>query len=143
MKHTIKINVDYPYPPQRVWEALTDSRALADWLMPNDFKPVVGHKFQFKAATPQKHWRGIVDCEILEIDEPRKLSYTWIGDLNDPTTVVTWTLEPTATGTRLRLEHAGYRGISGWFHKLILGAGWKRMLRKGLVKVLERQAVEL
>ncbi len=75
MKRDIKLEAVYPYPPERVWRALTDSQAMADWLMDNDFKPEVGHKFRF-TAPDSRGWRGYVDCEVLEVDPPRKLSYT-------------------------------------------------------------------
>ena len=75
----VALDATYPHPPERVWRALTEPSDLAAWLMPNDFAPVVGHKFQFRAK-PQLGWRGIVDCEVLEVDRPRKLAYTWQGD---------------------------------------------------------------
>jgi uncharacterized protein YndB with AHSA1/START domain len=132
----VRLERVYAHPPERVWRALTDPQALAEWLMPNDFQPRVGHKFQFRAA-PRGGWRGIVDCEVLEVDPPRRLSYLWQGDPKDRPTVVTWILEPTPEGTRLRLEHTGFRGLGGLFHKLLLGSGWKRMLRTSLPTVLD------
>lgn len=135
MSRAIALEQDYPYPPARVWRALTDSKALAGWLMPNDFVPRVGHKFRFDVG-PQRGWRGFVDCEVLEADEPRRLSYTWQGDAKQPPTVVTWTLEPIPGGTRLRLRHSGFRGLSGLVDWFILGRGWKGMLRKRLAAVL-------
>ena len=137
MSREIRMKRDYPYPPERVWRALTDSRALAQWLMPNDFEPRVGHKFQFNVG-PQWGWRGFVDCEVLEVEEPRRLSYTWVGDPKHPPMVVTWTLEPIPGGTRLVLQHRDFRGMRGFFLKWILGSGWKGMLRKALPAVLER-----
>lgn len=134
---TIIREAEYPYPPERVWRALTDPRALEEWLMVNDFQPRVGHRFQFRAK-PQPGWRGIVDCEVLEVDAPRRLSYSWQGDAKHRGTVVTWTLEPTPTGTRLRLEHSGFQGIGGWFLSLMLGGGWKGMLKSRLPLVLTR-----
>src|SRR5713226_365222 len=107
MKRDIRIEVTYPYHPAQVWRALTDSAELAQWLMPNDFQPRLGHKFQFRTK-PQPGWRGIVDCEVTELDEPRRLSYTWTGEPDKPGTRVTWTLEPIDGGTRLRLEHTGF-----------------------------------
>jgi uncharacterized protein YndB with AHSA1/START domain len=133
----IKKEAIYPYPPERVWRALTDPRALAEWAMPNDFKPFVGHKFQFRVK-PQPGWRGIVDCEVLEVDPPRRLSYTWQGDPKSRVTVVTFILEPVPGGTRLRLEHTGFRGLGGLFLKLLLGSGWGGMLRTALPGVLAR-----
>ncbi len=132
----VRLERVYPHPPERVWRALTDPQALAEWLMPNDFQARVGHKFQFRVP-PQPGWRGIVDCEVLEVDPPRRLSYLWQGDPKSRPTVVTWILEPTAEGTRLRLEHTGFRGLGGFFLKLLLGSGWKRMLRTSLPTVLD------
>ena len=133
----IVLDAVYPHPPERVWRALTTPDELAAWLMPNDFAPVVGHKFQFNVG-PQWGWRGFVDCEVLEVDEPRRLSYTWQGDPKHPPTIVTWTLEPIPTGTRLRLVHSEFRGFRGWFLKSIMGSGWKGMLNKALPQVLGR-----
>jgi uncharacterized protein YndB with AHSA1/START domain len=129
--------VVYPYPPERVWRALTEPEALAQWAMENDFKPIVGHKFQFRAK-PQPGWRGIVDCEVLEVDPPRRLSYSWQGDPSYRTTIVTFILEPVAGGTRLRFEHTGFRGLGGFFLKLILGSGWKGMIAQSLPAVIAR-----
>ena len=63
----IILDAIFPHPPERVWRALTDRDELALWLMPNDFLPVIGHKFEFRVK-PQWGWRGIVDCEVLEVD---------------------------------------------------------------------------
>ncbi len=137
MKRDVKLEAVYPYPPERVWRALTDPQALAEWLMINDFQPKVGHKFQFRAR-PTWGWRGIVDCEVLEVDPPRRQSYRWQGDPKYRPTVVTWILEPTPGGTRLRLEHTGFLGLGGYLLSLILGSGWKEMLRASLPEVLTR-----
>ena len=139
MKGAVILEQVYPHPPERVWRAIADSKELAEWLMPNDFQPKVGHQFQFNAG-PQWGWRGYVDCEVLEVDEPRRLSYTWQGDAKHPPTVVTWILTPVPGGTLLRLEHTGFRGIRGWIDQWILGSGWKGKLRKGVAAVLARLA---
>jgi len=57
MSYEITLEQTYPHPPERVWRALTDSAALAEWLMPNDFEPRVGHKFRFRSK-PMPGWRG-------------------------------------------------------------------------------------
>ena len=79
MKRDLHFEETYPFPPERVWRALTDSAVMGDWLMPNDFKPVVGHKFQFRAK-PQPGWDGIVNCEVIEVEPPRSLAYTWTSN---------------------------------------------------------------
>ena len=134
MKRDIRLEMVYPHPPERVWRALTDSAELSQWLMANDFQPRLGNKFQFRAK-PQPGWRGIVDCEVTEIDEPRRLSYTWGGEPGKPTTTVTWTLEAVEGGTRLRLEHKGFQGLGGWLLAGMLGSGWGRMLREKIPAV--------
>lgn len=103
------------HPPQKVWRALTEKHLIEDWLMQNDFKPTVGHRFELEAA-----W-GKVSCKVVTAEPHKTLSYTWRA--NGLESVVTWTLSRTATGTRLRMEQIGfgpeqeqaYRGAtSGW-----------------------------
>ncbi len=133
---TITHEVVYPFPPERVWRALTQSNLLAEWLMPNNFKPILGSKFQFREV-PTSGWSGIVDCEILEIDMPRRLVYSWQGGANMPRTKVTWTLERIPSGTRLRLEHTGLTGSQGKTIKDILGPGWGQKLKEKLPSTIE------
>ncbi len=136
MKRDIVIEVVYPHPPEKVWKALTDPNALAEWLMENDFEPRVGHKFQFRTE-PKGGWSGIVDCEVLELDPPRRLSYSWKSEQLD--TVVTFTLEPVAEGTRLRLEHTGFEGFKAILVSFILSKGWKKkILRQNLPEILAK-----
>src|SRR5262245_13781198 len=101
---SIVVERTMPHPPQKIWRALTQGPAIAEWLMKNDFQPVVGHKFQFR-ATPMPGWKGYTNCEVLELDEPKRLVYSW-GDGTESDsglrTVVTWTLTPTANGTLVR-----------------------------------------
>jgi uncharacterized protein YndB with AHSA1/START domain len=121
----------YPVPPERVWQALTDSRALAEWLMENDFAPRVGHSFTFRTP-PRPGFDGIVRCTVLELDPPRRLAYSWLGGpLKRPTTV-TWTLAAVPEGTRLRLEHTGFAGASGFVVSALLGRGWRGLVEHEL-----------
>lgn len=127
-----------PHPPARIWRALTTSELIAEWLMTNDFAPQTGHRFTFRAP-PVPGWSGITHCEVLQVDEPRLLSYRW-GDGSESdsglVTVVTWTLTPSDNGTLVRMEHSGFRpedetGYRG------MGGGWPR-----IVEGLERVAGE-
>ena len=104
----------FPYPPERLWTALTDSGALADWLMENDFQPVLNREFTFRTR-PAPGFDGIVRCRVTQIDAPRRLVYTWGTGASE--TLVTWTLEPVPGGTRLKLEHSGLKGLRGLFMK--------------------------
>ncbi len=109
---SVVIERDIPHPPEKIWRALTQAPLLEDWLMPNDFQPVVGHKFNFRVA-PMPHWNGVTDCEVLAVEPHRLLSYSWNASgaeaANGLKTVVTWTLTPTAGGTHLRMEQSGFR----------------------------------
>jgi uncharacterized protein YndB with AHSA1/START domain len=127
VKRDLKFDITYSHAPEKVWRALTDPQAIAQWLMKNNFEARAGHKFQFKAS-PRPGWDGVVNCEVLEVDPPRRLVYTWCG--GNQNTTVTWTLEAVAEGTRLRLEHAGFRGLRGWMISRILGKGWRSKILK-------------
>ena len=76
--------------------------------MKNDFKPVVGHRFNLRGD-----WGGVLDCEVLAVEPNRTLSYTWDFAHDDAAynlkSVVTFTLTPTSTGTHLRMEQSGFR----------------------------------
>jgi len=113
---------EYPYPPDRVWRALTTAEAIADWLMPNNFEPRVGHRFEMRTK-PAPGFDGIVKCEVTVLDPPKQLAFTWRGGGLD--TVATFTLEPIDTGTRLTLVHSGFKGMKGWMVSKILGGGWR------------------
>jgi len=143
MKRDIRIERFYAYPPERVFRALTDPAAMADWLMKNDFQPRLGHKFQFRAK-PQGSWNGVTDCEVTVFDPPRQVAYTWRGQDVDPakppqlSTTVTWTLTREGNGTRLRLDHTGFKGFGEVLISFILSSGWKSMLKKRLPAAIER-----
>lgn len=130
----IVVEMEYAHSPARVWRALTDPRAIAAWLMDNDFAPHVGHRFTFR-TTPAPGFDGIVRCEVLEVDEPRRLVYRWAGGGID--TTVTWTLTPSPDGTHLRLVHDGFHGLKGRMIKRILEKGWRsKILVSSLPRVL-------
>jgi uncharacterized protein YndB with AHSA1/START domain len=100
----------FPHAPEKLWRALTEGPLLAQWMMNNDFEPVVGRKFQFR-ADPIPNWNGIVDCEVLVVDPLRRLSYNWgVGDAAGGLQwVVLWTLTPAEGGTHVRMEQSGFR----------------------------------
>ncbi|MEO7910659.1 MAG: SRPBCC domain-containing protein [Roseiflexaceae bacterium] len=137
MKRNLTFEVVYPHAPERVWHALTDPRALAEWLMPNDFKPYVGHHFEFHTA-PAPGFDGVVRCEVIEADPPRRLAYTWQGGPQSKPTIVTWTLEPVGTTTRVRLEHTGFEGLGGLAVSFLLGRGWRSKVLRQLATLLDR-----
>lgn len=128
MRDIVKTRV-LPYPPEMVWDALTDADQLGRWLMPNDFRPVRGHRFTFR-TDPAPGFDGIVRCEVLRLDPPTDLVFTWVGGPLD--TVVSFRLEAVAEGTRLTLRHSGFRGARTLVPRIVLGLGWGRLLGRKL-----------
>jgi uncharacterized protein YndB with AHSA1/START domain len=133
---------DYPHPLTKVWRVLTDPELVPRWTStgrggrPEGFAPVVGTKFRF-VAKPVPGWRGIVDCEVLEVDEPRFLRYTWLGDEKGKPSYVSYRLDPTAGGTRLTLEHTGFTGVGGFFMCRLLRSVREKMLTVAFPTVLD------
>jgi len=131
---SLAFEFDFPHAPQKVWRALTEPALLAEWLLPVfglELEPGAAFTYQ---AQPQPGWDGVVHCRFLEIEPLRKLSCAWIvGDMD---TVVTFTLTPTASGTRLALVHSGFKPDQ---KQNFAGAryGWKLMGGK-LVDLLAR-----
>lgn len=123
---TVSLEFELHHAPEKVWRALTDPALLADWLLPVvDLKLEPGAAFTFNAQ-PQPGWDGIVNCRMLEIEAHRKLRYTWAVGGMGLDTVVTFTLTPTASGTRLSLTQSGFTPEQ---KKNFAGAryGWKLM----------------
>jgi uncharacterized protein YndB with AHSA1/START domain len=134
---SLVVEREMPHPPEKIWRALTSGPLIEEWLMKNDFQPVVGHRFNFR-ATPMPHWNGVVDSQVLVIEPYERLSYTWnasaaAGGLK---TVVTWTLTPASGGTHVRMEQTGFRPEDEANYKGA-GYGWQRFVA-GLEKVAAR-----
>jgi uncharacterized protein YndB with AHSA1/START domain len=103
---SVIVERDMPHPPEKIWRALTQPHLIEEWLMKNDFKPVVDHRFQLR-MDPQRNWDGVVECKVLAVEPNKRLSYAW-GALGLES-VVTFTLTPTGSGTHLRMEQSGFR----------------------------------
>jgi uncharacterized protein YndB with AHSA1/START domain len=133
---SLTFEFDLRHSPAKVWRAITDPMLLTEWLLPVvglTLEP--GAAFTFKTQ-PYPGWDGTVNCRVVEIDPQRKLSYTWVvGDM-EIDTVVTFTLAPTTSGTRLSIVQSGFRPDQ----KQNFGGaryGWKMMSAK-LVDLLAR-----
>jgi uncharacterized protein YndB with AHSA1/START domain len=128
---SIVVERQMAHPPEKIWRALTTSHLIAEWLMKNDFEPVEGHRFTFR-ATPLPGWSGVTNCVVLKIEPPRLLCYSW-GDGTESDsglkTVVTWTLTANAQGTLVRMQHSGFRPLDEAGYRG-MGAGWPRILGK-------------
>ena len=114
---SVVVERELPHPPEKIWRALTQPHLLEEWLMKNDFKPLVEHRFRLRAD-----W-GAVDCRVLAVDPGKTLSYTWAAYGLE--TVVSWTLTPAGTGTRLRMEQSGFRADQPQYYEGAKG-GWPR-----------------
>jgi uncharacterized protein YndB with AHSA1/START domain len=121
---SLVIEREMPHPPEKVWRALTQGPLIEEWLMKNDFQPVVGHQFSFR-STPVPGWDGVIESEVMVIEPNSKLSYSW-GTMGT-TSVVTWTLTPTKAGTHVRMEQTGFRSEQEAAYK---GAtyGWTKFI---------------
>ena len=117
---SLVIEREMPHAQGKIWRALTEGPLIEQWLMSNDFEPVVGHRFTFR-STPVPGWDGIIHAEVKAVEPPKHLAYSW-GTMGLETLVL-WTLKPTASGTQLRMEQTGfaseqdrnYKGASyGW-----------------------------
>lgn len=125
---SVVVEREIAHPPERIWRALTQPHLIEEWLMKNDFNPIVGHRFNLHGD-----WGGTLDCEVLAVDPNRALSYTWSYTHDDPAfdlrSIVTFTLVPTSGGTLLRMEQSGFRPDQ----KQAFGgakAGWQRFFEK-------------
>lgn len=125
---SVIVERDIPFPPEKIWRALTQPHLIEEWLMKNDFKPEIGHQFNLRGD-----WGGVLECEVVALEPNRALSYTWNFAHDDPaynlTSVVTFTLTPTTTGTHLRMEQVGFRAEQ----KQALGGakmGWQQFFEK-------------
>jgi uncharacterized protein YndB with AHSA1/START domain len=125
---SVVVEREIPFPPEKIWRALTQPHLIEEWLMKNDFKSVLGHRFNLRAD-----W-GVVDCQVLAVEPNKTLSYTWCSLGLE--SVVTWTLTPTGTGTNLRMEQSGFRPDQLQYYQ---GAkyGWQRFFA-ALEQVLGR-----
>jgi len=121
---------EMPYSPEKIWRALTQPALIEEWLMKNDFKPVVDHRFNFSAD-----W-GVVDCQVLAVEPNKTLSFTW--DAYGLKSVVAWTLAPTSTGTHLRMEQSGFPADQPQYCQGAQG-GWQQFF-ENLERVLARIA---
>jgi uncharacterized protein YndB with AHSA1/START domain len=141
MRRDVRLERTYPHPPELVWRALTEPNLIGEWLMENDFSPVVGHRFTLR-TDPQPGFDGIVHCEVLELDVPRRMRWSWRGGPID--TVVVFDLAPVvladAAATRLVVQQRGFEGLPAVLVSFILGAGNNEVYGRRLPALLDRLA---
>jgi uncharacterized protein YndB with AHSA1/START domain len=132
MSNSIRKEIRIPQPRERVWQAISTRAALAEWMYPNDFEPLVGHAFTFRVpANPEVGFEGlVVRCEVLECEPPSRLVFSWAVAGPVANTRVSFLLEPDGAGTRLVFEHSGFDLSHPFGNQAFKGAdfGWTRML---------------
>ncbi|MFN8286649.1 MAG: SRPBCC domain-containing protein [Chitinophagales bacterium] len=140
MQRDIHLKWFFPHTVEEVWACLTDSELMGEWLMKNNFKPVVGHKFEFRHKA-RGGWNGIAYCEVLELLPNEKLVYSWKGGPSDGVitldSVLTWTLTKTANGTELHLAHTGFKGVKNYFVSFIMEKGWQKIIGRRFTSLLK------
>lgn len=127
----------YPHAPEAVWAALTDPDALAQWLMPNNFRPELGREFEFR-VDPMPLSDGVIRCRVLEMDRPRRMVWSWAMRSRkgkELVTEITWELAAHEGGTRLRLTQSRVDALP-FFIRLSMGFGWGTMLKRWLPRVI-------
>jgi uncharacterized protein YndB with AHSA1/START domain len=131
---SVVVERELRYPPEKIWRALTEPHLIEEWLMKNDFQPVVGHRFNLRRS-PQPGLTILVGCQVLAVEPNKALSYTW--GAYGLESVVTWTLTPTLKGTHLRMEQSGFRPDQKQAYGGARG-GWRRFFAN-LEQVLARE----
>jgi uncharacterized protein YndB with AHSA1/START domain len=113
---TIITEIDIAAPPDRVFRGICDAETVRRRAPHIEFFEMdlrVGGKWRMEVNMPKPH-RGlspvIHDGEVLEIDPPRLLTFSWHANFhNDPKhrSIVRWELTPTGSGTHVRVTHSG------------------------------------
>lgn len=159
MQRTIIIKRQLPYPIEKVWKAIADGQILGKWFMPNDFEPIVGRDFTF-SKPPQKGWDGITWCKVIDFQPSKTVAFTYRGEATGEKTlacagvksdtavkaakgiftqldtILRFTVEPSAGGTLVTLEHSGFKGFKLVIVSLVMGMGWKKIMDTRLLDVL-------
>lgn len=120
-------------PRERVFQALTDPKQAVQWWGQNDryhltefhIDARVGGKWSTSGGSVKM---GDINIhgELLELDPPRRLSYTWISSWLPKPTKVVWELEEHNNGTLLMLAHTGFEGSAE--HANAHSIGWNLVL---------------
>jgi uncharacterized protein YndB with AHSA1/START domain len=139
-RDTLITEIDIAAPPERVFESLVDPQQVLQWwgqagmYRCTEFKADLRPGGEWLSTGPGPDGSNFkVTGEYLEIDPPRLLAYTWVASwTGNAKTTVRWELEPTESGTRIRLLHRGlaadpklaesYRGwpqILGWIRAFV------------------------
>jgi uncharacterized protein YndB with AHSA1/START domain len=142
----IVIDDVFPHAPVTIWNALATGELIDRWLMPQQgFAASVGSRFFFQTP-PSGDWDGRIQCEVLEAVPNERLVYSWKSGVQTAEgyvprldTIVTWTLTPLDSGTRLRLVHSGFVMPKNEAVYRNINAGWSGLIPK-LMAIAEKLA---
>lgn len=135
MTKSIQHRIFYPHAPEVVWDYLTKADLMKQWLMPNDFEPILGYDFQFKTnPIPSMDFDGIFYCKVVEIVPFQRLSYSMKGGPGEGKisldSIVNWKLQPKDNGTELSLEHNGFKELENFAIFNGMNEGWLKNMQK-------------
>lgn len=139
MSQPFTIERSYKAPVSTVWKALTDKNEMKKWYFDlEEFKPEVGFVFEFEGGPEDRKY--IHHCEVTEVIENKKLTYSWAYAGYEGQSYVTFELFPEGDSTRLKLTHAGLETFPpiADFAKANFEAGWTDIIGRSLKEYLEK-----
>jgi uncharacterized protein YndB with AHSA1/START domain len=137
----IVIERTFSTPIADAWAAITDAEKMREWYFDlEDFRPEVGFKFDFMAGSEEKQYLHI--CKVTEVEEGKKLCYSWQYDNYPGQSFVTFELFEAGTKTRVKLTHIGISSFPSKddpaFSKESFEAGWTHIIGASLKDYLEK-----
>ena len=142
---TIEVDQFFPHPPAKVWRALTEPELIAQWMMPGDFRLLVGHRYTMQAKpVGATGFSGVVQAEVLAFEAEKLLRIGWRDaggtDGRGADWTITWTLRPEGRGTRLFLLHEGFDPDDPLQQqaRTLMNGGWRTAVPRALATVLDR-----
>jgi uncharacterized protein YndB with AHSA1/START domain len=126
-----------PFTIDEVWHALTERESINAWFCETDFVAEVGRSFTFRDR-PRLGWSGVMQGEVLTVEAPTRLAYTFRSDFLKQTTVE-FKLEGKGEHTQVTIEHSGFSGFTEVIVGRFLKGGWADMFGRRMPELLRRQ----
>ena len=130
----------YDAPVEKVWKAITDKDEMKQWYFElTEFKPEPGFRFQFTGG-PDEGTQYLHLCEIKEVVNEKKLTYSWAYDGYPGFSLVTFELFPQGNKTLLKLTHNGVETFASAgpdFYKSNFVEGWNSIINTSLTNYVE------
>ncbi|WP_210485980.1 SRPBCC family protein [Rufibacter aurantiacus] len=128
-------------PSETVWQALTHKEQMKEWYFDlAEFRPEVGFEFQFSGGPEDRSYLHL--CQITEVEQGRKIAYSWRYDGYPGNTLVTFELFPQGDKTQVRLTHTGLETFpvsNPDFARTNFEAGWNEIIGQLLPAYLEKK----